>query len=56
MVANKFNTLNTNDKDAVPPKLDEWELNDQYPMWEVQNVLKLYGDGNPLDVLQYAKS
>jgi hypothetical protein len=70
MLANKFNHLDTytpkakltaaisktntpdNVKDA---KLDRWELNANTPMWQINTLLKTYGNGGTyLDLLMYA--
>lgn len=38
-------------------QLDKWELNSKYPMWEVENLLKTYGDGKDyLNMLKFAES
>jgi hypothetical protein len=47
---------NTPDEKA-DGKLDRWELNAKYPMWQVDGLLKTYGNaGTHLDLLQYAQS
>jgi hypothetical protein len=39
-------------------KLDRWELNTKYPMWQVDNLLKSYGGTSMdhLDILSFAQS
>jgi len=40
-------------------QLDKWELNAKYPMWEVNNLIKTYGEGATptyLNILKFAES
>jgi len=69
LLAAKFKTLDKYKLDNGAPnnrpdvgsdkKLDTWELNHKYPMWEVANLLDTYSSAtekNFLDVLEYAQS
>jgi len=67
LLAAKFNELdeytikNTQNRPDVAKdqKLDRWELNHKYPMWEVSTLLSTYAtdtDKSYLSILEYAQS